>query len=169
MKRQLLVMRHAKSDRAGESGDDFARPLAKRGLKDAPRIGQWLLANDLLPDHLLASPAVRARETALAVAGALGLPAESVHFDERLYLAGCERLLEVVAEAPAKARRLLLVGHNPGLDELVEYLAEDPPARSTGGKLMTTAALACFETDESWRRLSPGGARLLQLLRPRDL
>lgn len=169
MKRELLILRHAKSDRDGNAGSDFERPLARRGRKDAPRIGHWIREHDLLPALVLSSPAVRARETVQAVAAALDLPAGNIQYDERLYLADCETLLEVLSGVPARTGRVLLVGHNPGLDELVECLAEDPPERNSSGKLMTTAALAWLATDDPWRKLAPGSSRLLQLVRPREM
>jgi phosphohistidine phosphatase len=168
MKRRLLVLRHAKSDRGAGALDDFDRPLSKRGKKDAPRVGEWLKAQGLAPDCILSSPAVRARDTCRAVVDALGIAREGVVFDDRLYLAPPETLLEVLATAPAKAGTVLLVGHNPGLDGLVEYLAADPPARTASGKLMTTAALAWFETDDPWQRLGAGGAVLVALVRPKE-
>ncbi len=168
MKRRLLILRHAKADRSGDVANDFNRPLVKRGEKDAPRVGEWLKEKGLMPDHVLASPAVRARETANAVVDALGLPRAQVHFDERLYLAPLETLLEVLATAPAKAGAVLLVGHNPGLDGLLEYLVADEPARTASGKLMTTAALAWVETNDPWRKLEPGGGNLVALVRPKE-
>jgi phosphohistidine phosphatase len=168
MKRRLLVLRHAKSERGGDAANDIDRPLSKRGRKDAPRVGEWLKAQGLTPDHVLCSPAVRARDTVHAVVDALGLPREQVSFDERLYLAAPETLLEVLSAVPAKAGAVLLVGHNPGLDGLVEYLAADMPAHTASGKLMTTAALAWIETDDPWRRLEPGCGNLVALVRPKE-
>lgn len=167
MKRRLLILRHAKSDR-DDSVNDFDRPLAKRGAKDAPRVGAWLKAQGLTPDHIFSSPARRAQETALAVVDALGLSHEAVHFDDRLYLAPPGTMLEILATAPAKARTVLLVGHNPGIDALVEALAADPPERTSSGKLMTAGALAWLETDDPWRRLEPGGAALMTVWRPKE-
>lgn len=168
MKRELLLLRHAKSDRDGRVDSDFERPLAKRGRKDAPRVGAWLRKQGLLPDLVLSSPAVRAGQTTAAVIESLELPAERVQFDERLYLADCQTLLEVLAAVPPRTARVLLVAHNPGLDELLECLAEDPVERTDSGKLMTTATLAWLATDDPWRTLTPGGSRLVRLVRPKD-
>lgn len=168
MKRRLLILRHAKSDRDADAARDFDRPLSRRGQRDAPHTGEWLRAQGLKPDLVLSSPAVRARETAIAVADVLGIARKDIVEDERLYLAPLDTLLEVLATTPAKTGAVLLVGHNPGLDTLVEYLAADPPARTDAGKLMTTAAVAWFETDEPWRRLEPGGGRRVTLMRPKE-
>ncbi len=168
MKRRLLILRHAKSDRDGDAAQDFDRPLSNRGHRDAPRTGAWLKTQGLKPDLILSSPAARARETAIAIADALGLARRDVVEDERLYLASLDTLLEVLAATPVKTGAVLLVGHNPGLDALVEYLAADPPARTAAGKLMTTAAVAWFETDDPWRKLEPGGGRLVALMRPKE-
>lgn len=167
MTRRLLILRHAKSDRDGDVARDFDRPLAKRGRKDAPRVGAWLSSQGLIPDHVFSSPAERAKETVHAVVDELGLERRSVHFDKRLYLAGPETLLEVIAASPPDAKTVLVVGHNPGMDELLEALAALPPGRTEGGKLLTTAALAWLETDDDWRSLQPGASRLIELWRPR--
>ncbi len=168
MKRRLLVLRHAKSDRDEGAAGDFSRPLSRRGHKDAPRAGAWIKAQGLKPDLILSSPAMRARDTAIAVADALGMPRRDVVEDERLYLAPLDTLLEVLAAMPSKTATVLLDGHNPGLDTLVEYLAAEPPARTAAGKLMTTAAIAWLETDEPWRRLAPGSGCLVALVRPKE-
>lgn len=170
MKRTLLVLRHAKA--AGERGgaDDFVRPLAKRGEREAAAVGKEMGERGWAPDLILCSTARRARETAKAVLDALEMPETesgpgAIRYEDRLYGAPLEVLTDVVAACPARVRRLLIVGHNPGLEELVEYLADGKPPRKPNGKLLTTAALACLETDAPWRGLGQGGAHLSALLR----
>jgi phosphohistidine phosphatase len=164
--RQLLILRHAKSDRDAAVAD-FDRPLARRGLEEAPRAGGRIAARGWPPDHVVSSPAMRARQTALAVARVLGFAEAAIRFDDRLYLAPRRALLDVLADCPAQAARVLVVGHNPGLEELLEYLADAPPPRDARGRLLTTAALACLETEAPWAEPARGRARLLGLLRPR--
>ena len=165
----LYLMRHAKSDWHSAAQADFDRPLNNRGSKDALRMGQWLDAQGLRPEVLLASPAQRARQTVLAVADKLDLKESDVVFDKDLYLADRATLLNILRTVPAATESLLLVAHNPGLDELVDWLAPESPPLSESGKLMTTAAIAMFELPAGWAKLQRGGGILQQLLRPREL
>ncbi|MFA7592365.1 MAG: histidine phosphatase family protein [Thiohalobacteraceae bacterium] len=164
---ELLILRHAKSDWTS-GGDDFDRPLNTRGHRDAPRIGTWLAARGLIPDRVLSSPARRARQTVEAVCTTLKIPAERVVWDERLYLAPLPRLLDLLADTPAETQRLLLVGHNPGLEDLLIHLARDPRPAGTDDKHLPTAGLAHLRLS-SWRPLQGGAAELVQRIRPRDL
>lgn len=165
----LYLMRHAKSDWHSAAQKDFDRPLNQRGSRDARRMGQWLNNQDLKPELLLASPAERARQTILAVAEQLGVKDSGVSFDKDLYLADRATLLKVLQVVPDSIDSVLLVAHNPGLDNLVEWLAGEPPPFSDSGKLMTTAAIAMFDVPKGWSRLKRGGLSLQQLLRPREL
>ena len=132
-------------------------------------MGQWLNNQDLKPELLLASPAERARQTILAVAEQLGVKDSGVSFHKDLYLADRATLLKVLQVVPDSIDSVLLVAHNPGLDNLVEWLAGEPPPFSDSGKLMTTAAIALFDVPNGWSRLKRGGLSLQQLLRPREL
>jgi phosphohistidine phosphatase len=165
----LYLMRHAKSDWHSTSQTDFERPLNRRGDKDAIRMGLWLEAQNQPPQVLLSSPAQRARQTVQAVAGILGIKDHEVKFEPELYLASQSTLVNVLRVVADSTESILLVAHNPGMDELVEWLATEPPPLSDTGKLMTTAAIAMFEFHDSWDNLKPGGATLQQLLRPREL
>ncbi len=169
MNRELLIMRHAKSSWDAGLLRDFERPLAGRGMRDAPRMGAWLREQGLAPDGIVSSPARRARETAEQVCKTLAIPVDEVVWDERLYLADLATLLEVLAALPAGSERWLLVGHNPGLDELVIHLCGEPLPRTASGKLMTTAAVARVAMPDEWRRLPARSGRLLALQRPKAL
>ncbi|MDX9740042.1 MAG: histidine phosphatase family protein [Gammaproteobacteria bacterium] len=165
--RQLLMLRHAKAggERGGE--DDFYRPLTSRGEKDALVAGQAILGRGWMPDLILCSPARRTRSTLELVLEVLERDEEGlVRYEEALYNASFETLLRFVQKCPLKVSRLMIVGHNPGLDHLLEWIAAAPPPRKDNGKLMTTAALACLETDAAWPDLAEGGARLVELIRP---
>ena len=168
MAHDLILLRHAKSD-WDSSHDDFDRPLNTRGQHDAPRIGQWLREHGVIPDRVVSSPACRAAQTAQAVCAQLDYPVERIVWDKNLYLASRETLLEVLAKQTKPAHCLLLIGHNPGLEQLLEYLAQEPPPRQANGKLLTTATLAQLRLPATSPRLIQHGARLLQLTRPRDL
>lgn len=165
----LYVMRHAKSDWHSGAKSDFERPLNPRGVKDASRMGQWLHAQQIAPSLILSSPAQRAKQTALAVAEAMGLAAERIQLNKDLYLADRVTLHNILHSVPEQMESVLLVAHNPGLDDLVEWLAPEPPPLSESGKLMTTAAIAIFAVPEPWAKLKRNTTRLVQLLRPKEL
>jgi phosphohistidine phosphatase len=118
----LLVMRHAKSSWKNPSLDDHDRPLKKRGRRAAPRMGGLLLSENLVPDGVLCSTAVRAVETAQLVIGACGYRGR-VNALRELYLAVPEVYIDALREHSGSAERVLLVGHNPGLEQLVEGLS----------------------------------------------
>jgi phosphohistidine phosphatase len=164
---EWFLMRHAKSDWHANARDDFSRPLNARGQRDARRMGEWLQEQGGRPDLILASPASRARQTAQAVAAAVGLPAAGICYRDALYLAERAMLLAMLQEVEAAGTRVLLVAHNPGLDALVTWLAAAPLARTPSGKLMTTAALAWFSVPAG--RLRAGDGRLRALWRPAEL
>jgi phosphohistidine phosphatase len=163
---ELLVMRHAKSDwTAGHA--DFDRPLNDRGIRAADRMAGWLLDEQLCPDHVISSPAARARATAMAVVFCCSTDNHQVEFEQRAYLADAFTWLQLVASQPSG--RTLICGHNPGLDDLVDHLSASPVPLSDSGKLMTTAAVAHFRFDTSWNELDQGSCELVQLVRPREL
>jgi len=125
---------------------DFERPLNERGLRAAPLVGRFMREQKLQPDLVLCSPAERARQTAALVAEAAGLRAP-LRYDERIYEATAARLVEVVSQAEDGAGELLLVGHNPGLEELIELLTGE-------SRRMPTAALARIQLDlDKWAKL----------------
>ncbi|HMV04108.1 MAG TPA: histidine phosphatase family protein [Accumulibacter sp.] len=163
----LLILRHGKSD--WTTGDeDYHRPLVARGRQGSQKMGAWIRQQKLVPEAVISSPAERARATTILACKAMGLPAKTVRWDERLYAAPVEALLAALAECPKNTRRVMLVGHNPGLEELVEYLAShvDVPE---DGKILPTSALARLELLEDWRNLAQGCATVVSLTRPGEL
>jgi len=167
MSRELLILRHAKSDWNGDMANDFVRPLAKRGKKDAPRVGEWLYREGLVPDFVISSPAERTRQTVTKVCKSLDYKKKNIVWDEAIYEAGVPRLLEVLGRCPRTASTVLLVGHNPGLEELLSFLAGDEIALPDDGKLLPTAALARLEMPDDWQALEKGCAQLVSVTRPR--
>jgi phosphohistidine phosphatase len=160
----LLLLRHAKSSWKDSDLADHERPLNKRGKKEAPQMGRLLSAEGLMPDLILSSTAVRARETAEAVARASAYEGK-VELLEDLYLAPAGKLLsEAQSRAHGSVGRLLLVAHNPGLEDLVEIL-------SGTREPFPTAALAVFEVEiDEWKELELGVAtRLSKIYRPKEL
>jgi phosphohistidine phosphatase len=164
-----MLLRHGKSDWHAGAGGDFGRPLARRGEEASMRIGSWLLDHDLLPEYIIASPAARARKTADNVCSVTGIAASVLSTDERLYLADVGSLLEVIRQCPPAAGSLMIVGHNPGLEELLEHLCTDPAPEPEDGKLMPTAALAILQFNGAWNALDTASAHLQALTRPRLL
>lgn len=160
--KQLLILRHAKSSWSDPHCDDHDRPLNRRGQRAAPRMGRLLLDEGFVPDAILSSTATRARDTAIAVARACGYQGE-VRLTTHLYLAAPREYMECIALTPPDVRRLLLVGHNPGMERLLKLL--------TGAdETMPTAALAVVDTDvDDWHDVQPGGARLAAIWRPKEL
>jgi phosphohistidine phosphatase len=167
--RELIVMRHAKSAWDTDAPTDFERPLSKRGRKDAPRMGEWLAGEGLIPDLVVTSPAERARTTAERVLRAMGAGMAAVRDERRIYDASLTNLLAVLAECPKAARRVLLVGHNPGLESLVLYLAGDVLPELGWRKVFPTAAVAHFRMPDDWTSLGPGAGSLASLVKPKML
>lgn len=143
---ELLLLRHGKSEWP-EGVDDLLRPLSDRGKRDAQRVGDYLRANQLLPDCVISSPAKRALETAEKCVKAAGMTVSDIQVDERLYHASAAALGDVADEQVCQ--RLLMVGHNPGMEMWLENLAVTPLELTTKGKLMTTATLAVCRHDET--------------------
>ncbi|ESY85570.1 histidine phosphatase [Mesorhizobium sp. LNHC220B00] len=167
--KQLLLLRHAKSSWDDPDLDDFDRPLAERGLKAAQLIGRELAARDWLPDQVLVSPALRTRDTWRLVAAELPVHPR-VAFAEALYDAAAADILSQLRKADPSSGCLLVLGHNPGLEELAKRLAgsgSEAKARKRLEKKFPTAALARFVLEDDWSGLS--AARLTHSLRPKDL
>lgn len=169
--KQLLLLRHAKSSWDDPALADFDRPLAARGLKAAPQMGRELARRDWLPDLALVSPALRTRETWRLVSAEL--PARvPVEFAAALFEATAGDMLAEVRQAIASAGRLLVLGHNPGLEDLARRLAgprSDVRARGKLEEKFPTGALARFVVDDDWTDLAFGTARLTHCIRPKDL
>ena len=177
--RTLLLFRHAKS--AWPDVADHDRPLARRGIRAAPVMGRWLREAGLLPGQVLCSTARRARETwQYAQPGLAATP--PVTFDARIYEGAAADLLALIREVPPATGTLLLVGHNPAIEDLALLLAAAPgaaagpgPGGSRPGDLermrskFPTAAIAVLESAGTWPGLAPGRARLTAFVTPGDV
>jgi phosphohistidine phosphatase len=164
-----LLLRHAKSSWAGDAASDFDRPLAKRGKQDAEKVGSWLQRQKLVPDLILSSPAKRARKTILAVCRQIPFDAENIRWMPEIYDAGLTDLIKVLNDCPDKANTVLLVGHNPGMEYLLEYLCRDRVPAAADGKLLTTACVANVEIAGKWSHLSESCGRLVSITRPAEM
>lgn len=165
-KRQLIIMRHGKSDWDADV-EDFYRPLKKRGVESAQKIGHWLNDQQLISDIIIASPATRALATSEHVAAAIGMT--DIEQDARIYAASLSQLLSVLADIPTEYRRPMIVGHNPGFEELLLHLSKVDDRFYKGYKLMTTATIAVLNMPDDWQQLSHHCAQLLNLVRGRSL
>ena len=167
--RRLILLRHAKSDWPGDVSD-IDRPLNARGAAAAPRVGAYLASEALYPAYVMVSPAKRTVMTWEAVRPHLpGLEAQIV---PSIYESSGTRLLAAVRSAPESADSLLLIGHNPGLQDLAEHLigAGSRRARTALAEKFPTAALAVIEFETgSWSRIAPGTGRLERFVTPRTL
>lgn len=168
MAREILLLRHAKSDWSRDT-DDFDRPLNPRGRRDAVRLARWVQEQNLIPEVILCSPARRTAQTAETLCAQTGFPAADIHWNADLYLAPVHVLLDALADLPDKAHRVMLIGHNPGLEDLLLYLAPPAEAQRHKDKLLTTATLARLILPGGSWRLERGSATLMQFVRPRDL
>jgi phosphohistidine phosphatase len=159
----LLILRHAKSSWADSSMDDWQRPLNERGDRDAPRVGEWLREHSLMPDVIITSDAVRALTTAQAVARAAGY-AREVIAEPSLYHAKPDDVIGVLNGVADDAHTVLIVGHNPGLEEVVYQL--------TGERYgLATAALVELDVPiDRWSELDATiSASIVQTWQPRDV
>ena len=171
MTRTLFLLRHAKSSWNDPTLEDFDRPLARRGQEAAPLMGQEMARRGWLPDLALVSAALRTRQTWDLVAPQL--PHDiAVTFDETIYEAPAERILAAIRKVPAQVTSLVVVGHNPGFENLTEMLAAPDGNREAMAAMrekFPTAALARFSCDGEWASLGPGGSVLTDFLTPRGL
>lgn len=169
--RELLLLRHAKStwDEAGL--DDHARDLAPRGVKAATRIGRFLRKSELLPDLVLCSTAVRAARTHKLVAAEWPDEVETQHL-QGLYLASPSQILAIVQRQAETVGRLLVIGHNPGLQSLASQLfAEGDEAGAAAiNEKYPTGGLAHYRFEAgSWSEVALGTGELVQFVQPRSL
>jgi phosphohistidine phosphatase len=169
MSRELLILRHAKSAWDTDAATDFERPLAKRGKKAAPRVGRFLFQQGLVPDFVVSSPATRARQTVIAVCGQMDISPDQINWDDRIYGGWTASLVSVLTDCPDDARRVLIAGHNPGLETLLQHLCHHRVPIPADGKLLPTAAVAHLQIDSEWSNLDGGVAQLLSITRSRSL
>jgi phosphohistidine phosphatase len=159
----LLILRHAKSSWEASNLDDHERPLSKRGRADAPRMGKLLHKQNLLPDLILCSSAERARTTTELVAEAASYKGETM-LSRDLYAAPPQAYLDALSKVPDQFKRVMLVGHNPGLEQLLYLLTGQP-------ETLPTTALAQVDLPiDKWGELSKEAkGTLMNIWRPKEL
>lgn len=169
--KQLVLLRHAKSNWDDPLLADIDRPLAKRGRKAGKVVSAWLKKQHIRPDLVLCSPSVRTRETLALIADAIG-DTVTVAYDKGLYLAEAEDLLVRLRRVDKAAKCVMVIGHNPGMQELAIALLR-PGARKSHAELaekFPTAAVACFNLSiAAWSDLQLADATLTKFVKPVDL
>ena len=174
--KRLLLLRHAKAVQDGKDGaEDHARELTGRGRKDAAKMGAWLHENGFSPDRVLCSTSARTRETWEIVSEELGGDPD-VEFVKQLYLAPAKAIVSAVQTSGDAVETLMLIGHNPGMEDIADLLVRPPDDKEEKARLETlrdkfpTAALAVLDLDiEHWREAKPQDAALAAFVRPKDL
>lgn len=173
MSHELFVLRHAKSDWGVAQQADSERALSARGKKNATALGRYMHNKGCNIEQVYCSTAVRARQTLQYVNQDMGIAEQAISYIPQLYLASLATLLSLLtsrhSQGHSDSDALLLVGHNPGLDELVLYLSKTTPPLTDDGKLMTTCALAHFSMPADWTGNLLQKAELVSLIRPADL
>ena len=163
----LYIMRHAKSDWSGPQISDFERPINKRGTRNAIRIGGWMNENNHTPQKIISSPALRAKETIELVAEQISkFNLEDLTYEDELYLAGFTQLIEFINTFKDKVQSLMLVGHNPGIENLVNYLCDRSGDKET---IVTTANLFIFKFSSDSFNTAVDIIELVEAIKPREL
>lgn len=163
----LYIMRHAKSDWSGPQISDFERPINKRGTRNAMRIGEWMNENNHIPQKIISSPALRAKETIELVTEQISkFNLEDLTYEDELYLAGFTQLIEFINTYKDKVQSLMLVGHNPGIENLVNYLCDKSGDKET---IVTTANLFIFKFSSDSFNTAVDTIELVEAIKPREL
>ena len=161
--RELLIIRHAKSDWSDESLEDINRPLSDKGKKQACKMGHWLAEHDLIPQLILVSPARRAQQTLTRLTRHWDTPPEN-RTVEALYNADLETLIHTInQEVPDSVRRVAILGHNPGLEKLLAWLTGDEESSH-----LSTCAIAEVLVPGDWQHLQQAHARQIIRATPKD-
>jgi phosphohistidine phosphatase len=167
--KELFLLRHAKAKVIKDGMEDKDRQLKKRGKLDAKNIGQWLKKQHLIPDAILSSPAVRTIETVKIIYEELQVNSLVIQEDARLYATDIEQLKTVLATCPETTKRVLLVGHNPELEQFLKYIV-GKDALPNVKKLLPTAALVILSLDNMlWSELGNKRARFSSIIHAKSL
>ena len=173
--KRLLLLRHAKTEPVSAGIEDHERKLLARGRSDVPALGRYLSAEKYFPDLILSSTARRAVETVELLIEHLPNK-QHIEYTDRLYLVGAKEMLAVVRSVPSTIACLLIVGHNPGMEQLATALSRQPVKRKERNRFdlieekFPTCALAVLDFDAArWRDVAQGQGELIDFVRPRDL
>lgn len=151
----LTLIRHAKSDWGDPSLPDFARPLSSRGKKAAPKMGKRMAERGDIPDLLISSPANRAKKTARLIAKELKIPKDNIECIPKIFEAKYKTLIKLISDL-SEYEHVALVGHNPGISDLAEWLCPNTP-----GWLPTCAILTLKLDITSWKKIKKGSGHIV--------
>lgn len=165
--KSLFLMRHAKSSWSSDASDDFSRPLNERGMRDAKHIAKIFEERHWHPERIVYSAAKRTTVTAECL-GETFKRAKEVLSTDKLYLAGLDQLLSIVSATPENVTQLLLIGHNPGMEQLLRYLCPNVEYQDNG-KLLTTANVVHIRLPGRWSEIGREKGQLLEHVRPKSV
>ncbi len=167
--KSILILRHAKSDWSNPSLSDFDRPLTKRGLNDAPRMGRILIQFGCMPDLIISSPSMRTRQTVELTAFDNGYRGE-ILWDDTMYGGSFSDIITALHSIPRNISCPMVVGHNPGVEETISLLLsprEQNPATSARFRIPTAGLVYLDAHIDTWKDLKPGVCVLRWFLIPR--
>ena len=164
MSKRLFLVRHAKTEEGSRDKRDFDRILTNIGMQDATRLGKYFYSNDKKPDQILSSDAARASATAELLASQMKYEISRIHLNHEIYDASVRTLFELVTQLKDEWDSVMIVGHNPVINYLAEYLSGADIGH------MSTGSCACIVFDsESWREVSQGGGTLENYIVSKEL
>jgi phosphohistidine phosphatase len=164
---ELLLLRHGHASPKPPAWDDrgdFGRQLSQQGEQQSTQVGEWIKGQNLQPDGVVCSSAVRTEGTAKTVCVAVGLDQSVINFEGSIYEAEVQNLMDVLCRTPKQVQRLLFVGHNPGLEMLARQLIGDVP-KSITGEVMPPATLLHIVLDGEWSQAFETSATCEQVFR----
>jgi len=166
----IYLARHAKSAWDSGAPSDFDRPLSRRGVTDIMRIGAELKRLKWYPDKIISSPALRAKQTCQTLCDQLSFPFDKVVWSQDIYAAYTVTLIQLLSVLPESVTRVMLIGHNPAMEDLLVHFCSDAKAyRQKNGKLFTTGNIVKVTTQSSWKDVAMCEANLEKILRPKEL
>jgi len=160
----LILVRHAKSSWKDATLNDIQRPLNKRGGKDAPKMGKYLSKQKILPEVIFSSPGLRALTTARLLSVELGMKPSEIKVSDKMYTFNSEELLNVIKSLKDKYERVMIVGHNPAITDITNYLSG---ARINN--VPTCGVVVLKFSIDTWKKVSKGKAKLRSFDYPKKL
>ena len=168
----IYLARHAKSSWTSLARSDYDRPLSNRGIRDVANMGVKLKQLDWKPEVVISSPAVRATKTCRILCESIGYPSHQIIWDKNIYAAYMVTLLQILSHQAETTKSIMLVGHNPAMEDLLLHLCGEGLWQNhaqKNGKLFTTGNIAKISFNHSWKNLAIGNTELIKLLRPKEL
>jgi phosphohistidine phosphatase len=168
----IYLARHAKSSWNSDASNDFDRPLSNRGFTDAEKMGKQLHHLEIKPEKIISSPALRAKQTCESYCEQLDISLGEIEWNEEIYAAYTVTLLHILSALPETVKSVMLVGHNPAMEDLLVHLCGESAInnkRQKNGKLFTTGNVAKIIVSVPWPQLVMHDAKLKDLMRPKEL